>query len=272
MENANSVMFTTSYAMPKNLESLCEKENAVVEKFAVLESLHKSGKSTVDAIKSAEDSVNSALKELNNAIVFAWCEELKELSKEEATAMYLDNAGEICGFRLKRPSKGEDSNSYEIVSGLRYVPYKTVDTHLHIASSETYGVKLGQFANNVARNLTSKADGICGNAPKFYGTAPTKESAPLFMGYSKKDLKLQMDSIAKDLRPEGMEEIHFHSHDVNFVLYAVTKATSGASATVQTLDEKAFLRYIVTAMHFRLHDKQYGFQSKAKVHQEPKAK
>lgn len=270
--NAISVMFNTSYAMPKNLDVLRSKEEAVAEKFAILETLHKAGNATVDAMKSAEDEVKNAIKLLNIAIVEQWCEEMKSATKEEAMTAYTDNAGELGGFRLKNPSKGEESSSYEIVSTLRYVPYATVNKHLNLASGTTYGVKLGQFAHNVAKYLCSKENGVGANVPKFYGTKATKEETPLFCKYAKTDLKHQMDVIAKELRPEGMEEIHFQSHDVNFILYAVTKATSGASATLQMLDEKAFLRLIVTAMHFRLAGKEYNFQSKAKVHAEPKAK
>lgn len=269
--NAISVMFNTSYAMPKNLDVLRSKEEAVAEKFAILETLHKAGNATVDAMKSAEDEVKNAIKLLNIAIVEQWCEEMKSATKEEAMTAYTDNAGELGGFRLKNPSKGEESSSYEIVSTLRYVPYAIVNKHLNLASGTTYGMKLGQFAHNVARNLCS-ADGVGAKTPKFYGTAASAKEAPVFCKYSKPALKEQMDLIAKELRPEGMEEIHFHSHDVNFILYAVTKATSGASATLQMLDEKAFLRLIVTAMHFRLAGKEYNFQSKAKVHAEPKAK
>lgn len=271
-ENAISVMFNTSYAMPKNLDVLRSKEDAVAEKFAILDALHKAGNATVDALKSAEDEVKNAIKLLNIAIVEQWCEEMKSASKEDAMTAYLDNAGELGGFRLKNPSKGEESGSYEIVSCLRYVPYATVNKHLNLASGTTYGVKLGQFAHNVARNLCSKENGINAKAPKFYGTAANKEEAPLFCKYANSDLKHQMDAIAKELRPEGMEEIHFQSHDVKFVLYAVTKATSGQSATVRLASEKKILEAIVTAMHFRLHNKVYGFQSDAKVHAEPKAK
>lgn len=267
-----NTMFNTRYAMPANSAPYADKMSVVEEKFNVLDSLHKSGNATATALKSAEDTVKEAIKELNNAIIVQWCAELKELSKEESTKAYFDNAGEIGGYRLKNPSKGDDTPSYEVVSNLRYVPYATVNKHLEIASGSTYGVKLGQFAHNVARYLCTKENGIGANVPKFYGTKATKEESPLFCKYDKKSLKLQMDAIAKELRPEGMEEIHFHSHDVNFILYAVTKVTSGASATMQILDEKAYLRYIVTAMHFRLHNKEYNFQSKAKVHAEPKAK
>ena len=269
-ENAISVMFNTSYAMPKNLDVLRSKEDAVADKFAILDALHKAGTATVDALKSAEDEVKNAIKLLNVAIVEQWCEEMKSASKEDAMTAYLDNAGELGGFRLKNPSKGEESGSYEIVSCLRYVPYATVNKHLNFASCSEWSKRLGDFTHNVARNLCSKENGVNAKAPKFYGTAATKEEAPLFCKFSNKDLKEQMDIIAKKMRPEGMEEIHFHSHDVKFVLYVATKATTGQSATVRLASEKKILEAIVTAMHFRLHDKVYGFQSDAKVHKEDK--
>jgi hypothetical protein len=265
-------MFTTSHALPINMDKLTEKQVVVYDKFAELEKLHKTGKATATELTAAESKVKDELKALNAAIVLQWCDELKDLSKNEAMETYIANAGELCAFKLSAPSKNGEKNDYSVTATMSYVPFSIMDKHLNLASSTTYGIKLGQFAHNVARYITDSKCGIGTNAPKFYGTKATKKESPLFMGYSKKDLQKQMDSIAKDLRPADMAEVHFHSHDINYVLFAATRATSGKGATVQTVDEKAFLRYIVTAMHFRTAGKEYNFQSKAKVHQTPKAK
>lgn len=269
----NSEIFRTSYAMPANLDKLTEKGEVVLDKFAILDSLHKSGNATVTAIADAETAVKSALSELNKAIVIQWCDELKELSKEDAMKTYIDHAGELCAFKLSAPSKtNEERKDYAISAGLKSVSYATVNKHLNLASSTAWGVSLGRFVHNLALNLTSKENGINANAPKFWGTKADGEEVKFWNKYSKDALKKQMDLLAKQMRPENMEEIHFHSHDVNYILHAVTKATTGKSARIELAKEVATLNAIVTAMHFRTNDKQYDFQSKAKVHVKPNTK
>lgn len=269
--NINATMWATSYAMPKNLDILRSKQAEAEEKFAILVSLYNSENATATALEEAEKSVTKALALINAAIVEQWCDEMKEVSKEEAMTTYINYAGELGGFRLKKPSKNNaDEKYYAIESTQRMVSFATVNKHLNLASCSEWSKRLGDFVHNVARNICAKENGIGAQAPKFYGTAPSKEEAPLFCKFSKSDLKKQMDLIAKKMCPEGMEEIHFHSHDVNYLLFAVTKASTGKNAHVELAKELATLNAIVTAMYHRVNNVPYEFQSKAKVHKEDK--